>query len=274
MKFAIQTNLLNTPDVEKIKSAISKYPHIEVHLIPFADDFSTSSPVSTTHYIPYGSTSFLMQAHRKHWDGVFFDLATMNYRAALENHPHMLNTGVMTVADAIIFLKQQDPLSVWFIRPSDDLKQFSGQLLDAKEIWQWLQSMTEAVGGGSYYMPPTAEVVLCPPKHIQAEWRWFIVGGKIVSGSMYRVHGQLRKIRELEDNVISEAQGLADIWLPQPCVVMDTALVDGEVKVVEFNCINSSGLYDNDADAIFDALWEYCTTQPIGKLQNEQSETR
>ena len=110
-------------------------------------------------------------------------------------------------------------------------------------------------------MPPEKDVVLCNPKPIQAEWRWFIVNGKIVSGSMYRCHGQLRNIRETDPAVIEEAQALADMWLPFDTVVMDTAITEdsNDVKVIEFNCINSSGFYDNDVVAIFDALWNRCS---------------
>ena len=82
---------------------------------------------------------------------------------------------------------------------------------------------------------------------------------KIVSGSMYRIHNQPYRLREIEKTIIDKAQALADIWLPMDCVVMDTALVDGCIKVIEFNTINSSGFYDNDVGAVFKSLWEYHT---------------
>jgi hypothetical protein len=44
---------------------------------------------------------------------------------------------------------------------------------------------------------------------------------------------------------------------------MDLALVDGEMKVIEFNTINSSGLYDHNTEAIILALWEdFCRNAP------------
>jgi len=110
---------------------------------------------------------------------------------------------------------------------------------------------------GSYKMTPETEVVLAPPKDIQAEWRWFIVDGKVVSGSMYRCRGRLVKERETDCKVIMEARKLTSKWLPHDCCVMDTALVDGRLYVIEFNCINSSGFYDNDVDAIFNELYKY-----------------
>jgi ATP-grasp domain, R2K clade family 3 len=66
---------------------------------------------------------------------------------------------------------------------------------------------------------------------------------------------------QLDPEVIAEAQAFADKWLPLDCIVMDLALLTtGEVKVIEFNAINSSGFYACDVKKIFKALWEYHTT--------------
>jgi hypothetical protein len=89
------------------------------------------------------------------------------------------------------------------------------------------------------------------------EYRWFIVGGKIISGSIYRKNDALYKERVIDSNTILTAQKLADMWLPHECCVMDTALIGTELKVVEFNCINCSGFFDHDISAVFKALWDY-----------------
>lgn len=257
MKFLIQHNLMNEIQLREVAEAVKGFPHQFVGVIPFSRDLTSDEPIVGTDYIPYGSTLLTTLGAELKWKGLHFDLSKMNYRNFLANRNDMLNDMVMSVQDARNFLSGTAPYSKWFIRPSEDSKQFSGCVMEANEIVPWFTSMMEAVGGGSYYMDPKSEVVLSTPKTISAEWRWFIVGGKIISGSIYRAHGQLRKLRELDQAVIDEAQALADIWLPDQCVVMDTALVDDEIKVVEFNAINSSGFYDNDIPAVFKALWEY-----------------
>ena len=257
MKFAIQHNLMNAAQLEQVFNATANYPHEYVGVIPFSREITSNTQLDGVDYIPYGSTLLTTIASDLGWKGLHFDLNVMNYEAFCDNHPLMLNSNVVSVLEAFEFLCAVDPSSVWFIRPSEDLKQFSGTVMTAGEIAPWLKSMMDAVGGGSYYMDPTKQVVLCRPKEIQAEWRWFIVGGKIVSGSMYKAHNQLRQLQENDAPVIAEAQSIADLWLPHQCVVMDTALVDNQIKVVEFNCINASGFYKNDIPAIFDALWEF-----------------
>lgn len=257
MKFVIQHNLMTEDQLRQVYEAVSKYPHVFVGVIPFSREITCDEELIGRDYIPYGSTLLSTLLLDRGWKGMYLDLKKMNYRTFLVNHPCMLNDGVMSAAKAIKYLGTLDPNKEIFTRPSEDLKQYSGIVMKAGEIIPWFQSMIEAVGGGTYYMPPETEVVICEPKNISAEWRWFIVGGKIVSGSMYRAHGQLRKLQETDPAVIAEAQALADIWLPHQCVVMDTALVGDEVKVIEFNTINSSGFYAHDVSKIFDALWNY-----------------
>lgn len=180
----------------------------------------------------------------------------------------MLNSNVMRLDDAIHMLgiiKNRDPKSLWFVRPSEDLKQFSGQVIEAEECYNWFKSMMECETSGTYKLEPETMIVICSPQPIQAEWRWFIVGGKVISGSMYNIHNQLRKERVTDQEMIDEAQTFADKWLPSECCVMDIALVNDELKVIEFNAINSSGFYDNDVDTIFKALWEYHQTKELQK---------
>ena len=260
MKFLIQHNLMANEQLQKIEAAIRNVPHEFVGLIPFSHEITSETPLNGTAYIPYGSTLLTSLAHSMMFQGLHFNLNTFNYGAALKNRDDMLNLNVVTLAQAIDWLnitRKINPDSQWFVRPSYDLKQFSGQVIGARECYDWFKDMLECATSGSYKLEPDTEIVLCEPQKISAEWRWFIVGRKIVSGSMYRAHGQMRQIRELNANVIKEAQMLANKWLPDDCVVMDTALVDGQVKVIEFNCINSSGFYDNDVEAIFTALWKY-----------------
>lgn len=257
MKFAIQHNLINANQLLLAKQALTPYPHVPIGVIPFSKEITSEEPLEGKDYIPYGSTLLITLAAELGWTGLHFDLSKLNYKTCLENTPHMLNGNVISALAARDYLLTVKSDSEWFIRPNDDLKQFSGCVMPAGEIAAWLTSMMESVGGGTYYMSPDALVVLCTPKTISAEWRWFIVNGKIVSGSMYRAHGQLNKVRETDKLVIDEAQHLADTWLPMGCVVMDTALVGNYIKILEFNCINASGFYNHDMAAIFDALWKY-----------------
>ena len=185
-----------------------------------------------------------------------FDYDNFNYETSVKHRSDMLNDDIILSASEVIPMLESSTVDTWFIRPALDLKHFSGQVIDRTECITWLKDAMQCASSGSYQINNDLKIVLAVPKNIQAEWRWFIVNGKIVSGAMYRCRGQLVKIRELDKEVIDEAQKLADGWLPHRNCVMDTALVDDKLSVVEFNCINGSGFYGHDVNIIFKELYE------------------
>lgn len=261
MKFIIQHNLMNGLQLQLTKDAVAHYPHEFVGVIPFSHEITSLEPLVGREFIPYGSTLLTTLASDLKWKGLHFNMETFNYHAAVTNRTDMLNGEyLMEVEEAIRFFESgpRDDQE-WFIRPSHDLKQFSGQVITAKDAAEWLSDALACDSSGSYQLPSDTPIVIAQPKPIQAEWRWFVVGGELISGSMYRHGTQLRKIRETSPDVIKEAQSFVNKWLPDPCCVMDLALVNDELYVIEFNCINSSGFYDNDVPAIFDALYKYHT---------------
>lgn len=268
MKFLIQWNLMNEDSLQKLKKAVDGYPHEYIEVIPFSKDFSTE--VLGVDYIPYGSTLLTNIAHERGYTGLFFDKAVFTYTESRKHLDRlMLNQGIIvTIQEAINTLAVMQTAfpntPKVFLRPDEDLKYFSGTVMEVSEAIPWLEDVISlGESNGSYYMTPDTKIVISAPLEIQAEWRWFIVDGKIVDGSMYRCNGQMRILHEDDADVIQEVTKLIEgKWLPSPCCVMDTALVDGEVKIIEFNTINSSGLYDNDAAKIVKALWTYVMNHP------------
>ena len=260
MKFVIQQNLMSEQQLSLTRNAVANYPHVFVGLLPFSHEITANEPLDGTDFIPYGSTLMTNVTKELGWKGLHFDLTTFNYEAAVKNRCDMMNAQLITtIADAVGFMTNgmRGAGQTWFVRPSEDLKQFAGQVMEAQECADWFRDAMACESSGSYQLAPDTKVVIAEPKNIQAEWRWFVVGGKVISGSMYRREGQMYKRRETDPAVIQEAQRFADGWLPDPCCVMDLALVNNEVKVIEFNCINSSGFYDNDVDAVFKSLYDY-----------------
>lgn len=260
MKLVIQHNLLNELSLLDIKAVVDKHslPCVYVGVIPFSGEITSDEPLVGKEYLPYGSTALTVETHKLGWRGQYFDPITFNAEAWLENRDDMLNGDhVVSLNEAIELLRTYSPTTDMFLRPSEDLKQFSGQVMAAGEAANWLEDARNCASSGSYQLSPNTAIVISEPKNIRAEWRWFIVGGKIISGSMYRNRGQLMKARENYQSVISEAQRFADKWLPHPCCVMDLAVVDNEVKVIEFNTINSSGFYDHDVEKVFVELYKY-----------------
>lgn len=260
MKFAIQHNLMNDSTLNQINNALKshKIPHVFVGIIPFTREITCDEDIAGVDYIPYGSTTLTVVTHQLGWRGQCFDPETFRADVWDENRSDMLNQSTPhTVESAIKYLRTRDKNETIFSRPAEDLKLYSGMVIECGELADWLEDAMLCASSGSYKLDPVTPIVIADPKVIHAEWRHFIVGGKIIDSSMYRRSGQLYKKHEDDHDVLDESQQLADIWLPHECCVMDTALTDNGVSVIEFNTINSSGFYDNDVEKIIVSLWNY-----------------
>lgn len=263
MKFVVQYNLMNEDSLEKIKTALvqSNIPHVFVGVIPFSREITCNESLDGIDFLPYGSTSLTVEAKRLNWTGIYFDPDTFRTDQWLLNRDDMLNISkALTISEAMKFLETVDPESIWFTRPTEDLKSYSGQLIEAKECLDWLKSAIECASSDNAQLNENTQIILSEPKTILKEWRWFIVNGKIIDGSIYRVDCELKKIHEDNSTKIAAAQEFANKWLPHKNCVMDLALIESEngleFKVIEFNTINSSGFYDHDVAKIINALWE------------------
>ena len=260
MKFVVQHNLLNHECLEKIRFALEKnnIPHVFIGIIPFSHEITSDEPIEGTDYLPYGSTSLTVVTQKMGWRGQYFIPETFRAEEWSKHRDDMLNgTSPFTVAEAIKYLRQRPRDELIFTRPTEDLKTYSGQVIECGECADWLTDAMNCASSGSYQLSPDTAVIIAPPQELKAEWRWFVVGGQVIDGSMYRRDGELFKQHETDALVIAEAQRFADVWLPHECCVMDLALVGDEMKVIEFNTINSSGFYDHDVEKVIVALWNY-----------------
>lgn len=222
MKFLIQHNLMNLDQLGLIKHAVEPFPHEFVGLIPFSREITSNEPFVGKDFIPYGSTLLTTVGLELGWSGLCFDLKNFDYAKAVASRNDMLNAGViMPAIEAVRVFESMNPSDSVFIRPALDLKHFSGQVIGCVEAATWLKDAMACESSGTYQIDENLMIVIDTPKNIQAEWRWFIVDGQIVDGSMYRFRGQLIKEHELDEDVIAEAQELANGWLPHQCVVMD-----------------------------------------------------
>ena len=256
--WVVQANMLSKDRLQDVAWALRELeiPLVGVNVIPFSDEleFLFDAPLGRG-IIPYGSTSLVKHAQKHNWSGLFFPKANFQVPVWNQNRDDMLNNDadVMTVKEASVKFSTKEKRELWFIRPVEDLKAFSGTVTTAEEISRWMSS----IDGGNFQIFEDTMVAISQPKTILAEWRWFVVGGKVIDGSMYHHNGALYKKHETDNAVIHEAQTLADKWLPHETVVMDIALTNYGPQVIEFNCLNGSGFYDHDIRKIVRAVTDY-----------------
>lgn len=256
--WAIQTNLLNEHQQLTVWNAAKDAGCNvqEIVVIPFSEEFGNEIPDIGTAVIPYGSTSMIKLAQNRNWIGNFFDPDTFRVEVWNQKRDDMLNADciITTVGGVHESLKDIDDNERRFIRPVKDLKEFSGTVTTVGEIKNWMNS----VFSGNFSFSEDTEIAVAPVQNIVVEARYFIVGGKVIDGSIYRVHGNLWKKHIPVNGVDSAIHDMAEKWLPNDCCVMDIALLENsEFKVIEFNTINGSGFYDNDVLTIVKAMTDY-----------------
>lgn len=263
MKLLIQHNHLSADLLNQVQQALADsqlpipIPHAYVGVIPFSHEITSNEELVDLDYIPYGSTLFVKLALARQWKVNFNQ--DFNYWSALSNRADMLNDVVLTVEQAFDLLASVDQDSPLFIRPSLDLKQFSGFVASSSSISQFLLSALAQDSSVVTGLTRDTDVVIGKPVQIEQEIRLFIVDRLIVAGSVYRDKGRLHHLRLSQDQLSSLQQSVVDDqWLPDDCCVMDLAVLpDNQLKVIEFNCINCSGFYAADIAAVFSSLLHY-----------------
>jgi hypothetical protein len=161
----------------------------------------------------------------------------------------MLNADAQVMSWERLLGEPRAPNELVFLKPNDDLKRFTGQVLRFSEC----VTLFQALRGAARPVEPTSEVVLGEPREIDGEWRLFVVDGEVVTGSMYRPSGDSRLPREL----IDFAEKAASRWAPASVFVLDVARVDGAWKIVECNCFNGSRFYSADVERLVRTVSEH-----------------
>lgn len=92
-------------------------------------------------------------------------------------------------------------------------------------------------------------------KDIYQEYRFFVIDGKVVTGSLYKQGGKPLSSPIVNDDVLQFAEDMVNIWCPDRGFVIDIAVLpDNELKIVELNNLNSSGFYSCDIGKIVNAI--------------------
>jgi hypothetical protein len=225
-----------------------------IKLIPFSGEVIPADDYNGKKVFALGSTSLVLAAQKYGWKpGVIYN-ENFRYEAWLKGwgKENLLNgDGVISrFANARIDGKA-------FIRPCEDLKAFTGFVIDEDYLTKWQFSINEGEKSTrSLQLTNDTMVVVAPPKLVLREWRFFVVNGKVISGSQYRTAYSKNETADVDADVYAYAQNMADTWNPAPCFAIDIASTEGgdRLSIVEMNCFNGSGVYLCDMARVFSAV--------------------
>ena len=181
---------------------------------------------------------------------------------ANENHDYMVYGQMygdyMLNSDSII-MEIGDPIpegedwNLFFVRPTKDSKMFSGMVYD-RETWNKYLEVIKA-NNAIDEMKGMSKIQIAQPKNIQQEIRCWVVGGKVVTISQYKIGSRVHyQNLDHDKEVWNFAQQMTDIFQPARAFVIDVCRTEDGMKIVEINCINSAGFYDMNTQKLLMAL--------------------
>lgn len=135
------------------------------------------------------------------------------------------------------------------VRPNRDDKAFAGGVFDATSWEKMISEMGALTGMDMTEVTCWASEV----RKIDAEIRCWFVEGELVEASYYRRCGSMYLERITDAAILGRIASLGCLYLPCGNCVLDVALSEGGMTVLEFNPIHSSGWYAADVTRVLDA---------------------
>ena len=151
----------------------------------------------------------------------------------------------------------------FFIRPNSVNKTFGAKTLNEDNFDLEIKTLEEYEAVSDNEL-----VVICSVKKLKFEFRFFIVNGKVVTGSQYQYNG----ILDIRNNIKPEALKLAKEIArlprqPDVCYVVDIGITEyDECKVIELNALSCSGVYACDTRKIVKAVSKVAEKEFKGEL--------
>jgi len=252
--WAIQKFAVNDSDGQGMKEAIESLGmNLEVLAIP-PFDYGHIEPIKYDgHVIPYGGTKFIDSIKDKEgWFCVFNDDFT--YKKAIE----MLGDRMFNADGTFMKMKDFNPSmykgeEFLFIRPDKDTKEFAGEVVEPSEFMKWRNAI-ELKGWG---VNEETDILVATPSRIDEEWRIFIVDGKVIDGSRYRMNHTLSIDPVVPSNVIEYVEESIAIWSPAAFFVMDICRVGDGLNILEIGDLHSAGWYATDKKKVIEAVSNY-----------------
>ena len=252
IRWVVQSNLINASDHDRMIDVCRKhgYEHESLKVTPFTDDLPDIPDDMPTVF--YGGTNFINNVHlSKRWKpGAFFG-DTFSYCRYYEGFgANMLGEPTFTTLREFSSSHREDSAQ-FFVRPDADLKMFAGEVMRFGDVVRWERNLRHGVDCSKHPgLTPDTKIVVSPPYAISHEWRLFVVGGRVSSGSHYRSKHNLDIREELPDAVVRFAEQRTQEWSPADVFVMDVGESAGNLYVIECNCFNSAGFYSSDVEKI------------------------
>lgn len=260
MHWILQENLFNEREWEQLVSTLERFniPFSVHKVVPFIGELVPSAEPKQEKVVCFGSYSMRHTAKANGWNPGVYDLFEQNFTVQLERWGELMlnhDSRVMKFKDVPLLT---EPM---FMRPIDDSKYFAGKVFMPEDFNDWQHKVVVLKDDYGTSLTGETLVQICEPKIIFAEYRYWIVDGKIITRSMYKRGDKVQYSSEVDsrfDRFVSDCTdiGYWGAWQPHRAFVIDVCETPTGLKIVEINTMNAAGFYAGDIQSIVLALEE------------------
>lgn len=250
MYYIVQTNLFGEDKLEELLHSLDRLglEYETIKVLPFVEDFDFDTKRKDV--FCFGSLKMARIAKKYDFNpGVLitpnhdFEVYSQHYKDELLNY------------DSKIFSFGEDfpwEEESYFIRPTLDTKIFTGKVF-IKDDWLEFRD-NQLTNGHSTVLSKDSRIQVSTAKKLYKEFRFFVVDGKVVTGSLYREGYFTRRSNVIDDGAKEYCQKMVDIFNLAPAFVMDIVSLDEGYKIVECGSVNCAGFYDSNIMSLLIAL--------------------
>lgn len=255
MYWILQENIYAEKGLTDLLNVLERagIPHSEHKVVPFVGelmpDIDVDGPV-----ILIGTYSLRHIAKKKNWTPGVFDIGNWSYQ------DHVNNWGMrMLNADSMYTQYRHVPVifprdKIRFIRPVNDSKAIAGTVYDRETFMKDYNNVMSLGAGNGSTLDGDTLMMVSSVKNIQREYRVWVVDGKPVTASQYKIGGRVVYDGNVEPSVYQYVEDLCRDWVPHRAFVVDIGIVNDEYRVIETNTLNAAGLYHCDVNKLVGAI--------------------
>lgn len=252
MHWILQENLINPVTFAEVARLLSArgIAYTPVRLVPILNELDHAAPSPSGQVFVYGSTGLGHVARAQGWRPGYFE-ENLDYALMLANLGSLaLNDGAEIGALGTVAPRWDR----FFVRPILDDKSFAGTVMSRAQFEDFRSGVAEVAADGFTTLRPEDFVAIAPLAEIEAEYRFFVIGGEIVTGSLYKHGDRLRLSADISPAVLRFAQACLTHWQPNAAFALDVAVTEAGPRALEVNSANSAGFYACDIGRIIDAV--------------------
>lgn len=257
MHWLIQENIGNEDKFVSLIENIEKFDQTYdlVKVVPFVGEIIPDVDIADNKVICFGAYSMRKLAMRKGWNPGVYDIEWFPYTSLIDAlGDHVLNHDAVFGKFGDIIPNSEE----FFIRPNHDGKEFAGTIKSTNQLKEWQHRIINLkLSDNGTTLSENTEVMCASLKKIYNEYRYFVIDGKVITGSQYKL-GKRVVYGETDQN-IDIAQTFVDMLnknIDHPYVI-DIALTDDGYKVIELNTMNCAGFYACDMQKLVTAIIDY-----------------